>query len=204
MNRLAAGAPAPTLTVTTLDGQHVRIPEKGRWTLLCFLRYASCPMCNLRVRELSRSATELESAGISWLAVFHSPEKRLEKHLPPATWSHVIPDNERRLSLQYRTRRSWAGMLFSVFVPSFYWRFAQTLRHGYWGGAVDHAFHSMPADFVVSPDGVIQLAHYGRHIGDHVSVAQVLHAVREGKDNERKSREGTLGLVTTAPVSTRT
>jgi hypothetical protein len=51
--------------------------------------------------------------------------------------------------------------------------------HGFWGGAVDNAIHFMPADFLIAPDGRVQVSHYGRHIGDHLAVPDVFAAVRD-------------------------
>jgi peroxiredoxin len=174
MTRLTNAAPAPVVEATTLDGTHVRLPKAGEWTLLSFLRYASCPMCNLRVRELGHRREEFGAANVAWFAVFHSPERRLKRFMPADVWPHIVPDDGRTLYRTYGAERSWSGLLLSMLVPSFYWRFAKTLAYGYWGGAIDHAFHSMPADFLVSPDGFLRVARYGKHIGDHLDVSAVL------------------------------
>ncbi|MCI0553568.1 MAG: hypothetical protein L0287_21690 [Anaerolineae bacterium] len=46
------------------------------------------------------------------------------------------------------------------------------MRYGFWGG-VDWQMGKMPADFLISPEGIILKAHYGRDMGDHLSVAEV-------------------------------
>jgi len=178
MRVLAAGDRAPEMIATALDGTKVRLPLAGTWTLLSFLRYASCPMCHLRVRELRLAREDFEHEQLGWFAVFHSPVSRLKRHMPEEVWAHVIPDAQRTLSDSYETRHSWTGLLLSVLVPSFWWRFIRAAALGYWGGAIDHSFHSMPADFVISPDGMIRAVHYGRHIGDHLTVASVMETAR--------------------------
>ena len=178
MRAIGPGDAAPPFETTVLNGSTVRVPTTQSWTLISFLRYASCPMCNLRVRELAFRSAELEGQGITWVAVFHSSRRRLEPFVHGEQLRHVIADPARVLYERYGVGQSWWGMLLTMFVPSFYWRFLQATALGYWGGAIDGGFHSMPADFLVSPEGVVRLAHYGRHIGDHVNVAALLNAVR--------------------------
>ena len=179
MNTINPGDAAPHFEAAVLDGSRVRVPSMQSWTLISFLRYASCPMCNLRVRELALGSAELEGQGVTWLAVFHSPRRRLERFVHGEALRHVIADPSRVLYERYGVRRSWWGMLLTFLVPFFYWRFVKASVLGYWGGAIDVAFHSMPADFLVSPEGVVRLAHYGRHMGDHADVAALVNAVRD-------------------------
>jgi hypothetical protein len=136
-------------------------------------------MCNLRVRELNLASAELESRQITWIAVFHSPVERLERHFGEEARRHIIADPRQELYARYGIQRSWLGMVLSMLVPSFYWRYLRATVLGYWGGAIDSSFHSMPADFLISPDGRIQLVHYGKHIGDHLALSAVTSARRE-------------------------
>jgi len=174
---LVAGTPAPSLSAVDLLGMSVSLPLKGSWTLLSFLRYASCPACNLRVRELRHRDAELRSANVQWFAVFHSPEWRLQRHMPEDAWKHVLPDADGALGNRYRTTRSWGGLVLSVLIPSFYWAYVKTMVFGYWGGAIDRWFHTMPADFLIDPSGALVLVRYGRHIMDHTSVDDILAAI---------------------------
>jgi peroxiredoxin len=175
---LRFGDAAPSFETVALDGTTLRVPTAGSWILISFLRYASCPMCNLRVRELVLRTAELESHRITWVAVFHSPPKRLTRHLHGDALRHVVADPRRALYERYGVGRSWWGILVSLLVPSFYLRFLRAGALGYWGGAIDDSFHSMPADFLVSPDGLIRLAHYGRHIGDHAHVPSIVNGAQ--------------------------
>jgi hypothetical protein len=135
-------------------------------------------MCNLRLRELQRHREDLESAFIEPVVFFHSPDWRLKRHVPEDGRDRVVPDPLWRAYGAYAVERSWTGLLVSMLLPSFYWRFAQAMVHGFWGGAVDNAIHFMPADFLIAPDGRVQVSHYGKHIGDHLALPEVLAAVR--------------------------
>jgi len=178
---LKKGDSAPVFATISLSGRNVRVPTGESWTFVSFLRYASCPMCNLRVRELTGRNADLESRGITWIAVMHSPFKRLERHLRTDAREHAVADPRRELYELYGVGRSWIGVLKSMLLPSFYLRFVQASALGFWGGAIDDSFHSMPADFLVDPAGRIQLVHYGTHIGDHTRVSAVLDVVDDAK-----------------------
>lgn len=170
MTMLRVGDRAPPFEALALDGSAIQPATNDRWTLISFLRYASCPMCNLRVRELTQKTAKLESRGIAWIAVYHSPAERLTRYLNAEQRSRVVADPHKRLYKLYGIQRSWLGMLVTLVMPSFYWRFLKASALGYWGGAIEGGFHSMPADFLVSPDGIITRAHYGKHIGDHLDL----------------------------------
>ncbi len=73
---------------------------------------------------------------------------------------------------RYGVRRSRWGLLNSTVLPSFYVDWVRAMRYGFWGGA-DWRMHTMPADFLVDPGGGVVLAHYGRDIGDHLSLAAI-------------------------------
>jgi peroxiredoxin Q/BCP len=180
--RLAAplrqGDAVPVFAATTLDGGAIKVPAGGRWILISFLRYASCPMCNLRVRELSRGTAELEARNVTWVAVFHSPASRLARHFHGDASRHIVADPGRRLYELFGVGRSWWGMVITMLAPSFYWRFVRASVLGYWGGLIDDSFHSMPADFLASPNGEILLARYGKHIGDHLDLDSIAAMVQ--------------------------
>ena len=170
---LRPGDVVPVFEAATLDGGAIQIPTGESWILVSFLRYASCPMCNLRVRELTRATAELESCQVTWVAVFHSPALRLERHFRGDASRHIVADPGRRLYELFGVGRSWWGMVITMLAPSFYWRFLRASWFGYWGGLIDDSLHSMPADFLVSPSGEIRLARYGKHIGDHVDLDSI-------------------------------
>lgn len=180
MRRLGPGDVAPPFTVTAISGHVVTAgapapvgdAAPGR-TLLVFLRYASCPMCNLRVRELHLAADELEARRVRVVAVMHSPARRIVRHNGNTFAGEIIADPARTLYRLYRAEKSWLGMLWSMLVPSFYVRFVEAMLRGFWGGWIDGTFASMPAEFLITPEGRIEIAHYGRHIGDHLPLASI-------------------------------
>jgi thioredoxin-dependent peroxiredoxin len=147
----------------------------GRVLLLSFLRYASCPMCNLRVRELRSAYPALRARGVEVAVVFHSPARSILRHAgrhdPPFP---LIADPDRRLYAAYGVERSWPRLAMSVVLPPFLLAAAKASALGYWGGRVDGEWARLPADFLIGSGGRVLVAHYGAHLGDHLPVSHAL------------------------------
>lgn len=178
--RIEVGDRAPALDgVIDTSGIPVSLDDSaGKHLLLVFLRYASCPMCLLHVRDLGRRNREFSRAGVGVVVVFHSPAPRIEHHTRRlALPFRVVADPSFALYARYGVGSSWLGLAASVAMPSFYVAFAHAMVSGFWGGAVDGDVARMPADFLIGADGIVRAAHYGRDIGDHLSIDEVLRVV---------------------------
>jgi len=173
------GMTVPVRTLRDVKDDPVELGSGDRWTLLSFLRYASCPSCLLHVRELVVKHEQLAAAGIDVAVVFHSPVERIRHHTKRlGVCFRMVADPERLLYREFRVAASWPKLLGSFLRPSFVPAYAKSLLYGFWGGGVDGEFARMPADFVIDNHGGIVLVRYGSHIGDHVRVADVI-ALRE-------------------------
>ena len=174
--RLCSGDYAPVFRVSDWQGGDVDTRHfRGRWLLLSFYRYASCPLCNLRVHELSERHPRWQARGLDMLAVFQSPVDKLRQyvgrqHLP----FPLIADPEQTLYRLYGVGHSWTGFLaaWAKRLPEIG---RAVLQEGYLPGSVEGGIHRIPADFLVGPDGRIAEAHYGRDIGDHLPISRIEH-----------------------------
>jgi len=178
--RLELGQPAVPFTAQTIDGTAVSLSQfAGKPVLLMFLRYASCPMCNLHLHDVAKGYAGLRDRGLTVMAFFHSPARAIRAHAGGRQYPiPLVADPELRVYRMYGVETSWPRLLLSIAKPSFYVSFFRSLLHGFWGGAALR-MAKMPADFLVGPDGRLVAAHYGRDIGDHLTVAQ-LHALLDG------------------------
>src|SRR5688572_2113222 len=177
--RLHPGARAIPFEAVTAHGVPVHLADyAGRVLLLSFLRYASCPMCNLRVHELRSAYPALRARGVELAVVFHSPARSILRHLGKQDAPFpLIADPGRRLYALYGVERSWARLAMSVVRPSFLVAAVKATALGYWGGRVDGEWARMPADFLIGPGGRVLVAHYGAHLGDHLPVSEALDRV---------------------------
>ena len=180
-NRLEAGNPAPPFEAWDMGGMR-RIDlraYRGRHVLLSFYRYASCPLCNLRVHELTRRCEAWKAQGLDTLAVFQSPADKMRQYVgrqvPPFP---LIPDSEQRLYALYGVGHSWAGFLkaWATRLPEIG---NSVVGKGYFPGSVEGGIHRIPADFIINPHGVIAEAYYGRDIGDHLPLERIERYLQE-------------------------
>jgi thioredoxin-dependent peroxiredoxin len=178
--RLEPGDVAVPFTAQAIDGTAVSLNQfAGRPVLLMFFRYASCPMCNLHLRDFAKEYDGLRERGLAVLAFFHSPAHAIQAHAGGRRYPFpLVSDPDFCVYRKYGVETSWPRLLLSALSPRFYVSFVRSLFHGFWGGMAWH-IAKMPADFLVGPDGRLVAANYGRDIGDHLPVAR-LHTLLDG------------------------
>ncbi|HSE64953.1 MAG TPA: peroxiredoxin-like family protein [Thermoanaerobaculia bacterium] len=178
--KLAPGNPAVPFATVDVEGHPVSLEQfRGRPLLLMFFRYASCPMCNLRLHDFSEVYPRLQARGLSAVAFFHSSARAIKRNAGRRSDAFpLVADPNQEIYRAFGVESSWAGLLKSMLLPSFYRDWIRSMRRGFWGGA-DLEMAKMPADFLVGPDGRLLLVHYGRDIGDHLSLAEIEMALAE-------------------------
>ena len=178
--KLAPGNHAVPFSTVDIDGHPVSLEQfRGRPLLLMFFRYASCPMCNLRLHDFAREYPRLQARGLSAVAFFHSSARAIKRNAGRRNYSFpLVADPEQEIYRAFGVETSWPGLLKSMVLPSFYVDWIRSMRYGFWGGA-DLQMAKMPADFLLGADGRLLLVHYGKDIGDHLSVADIERALAE-------------------------
>lgn len=176
--KLAPGEPAKSFSTFDVDDNPVSLAQfSGRPLLLMFFRYASCPMCNLRLHDFAREYPRLHAGGLSAVAFFHSPARAIKRNAGRKQYGFpLVPDPDQKIYSDFAVETSWTGFLKSMMLPGFYRDWIRSMRHGFWGGA-DPQMAKMPADFLVGPDGRLLLVHYGRDIGDHLPLPDIERAL---------------------------
>jgi thioredoxin-dependent peroxiredoxin len=172
--RLKPGDKAVPFSTETLDGQTISLELfAGKPLLLMFYRYASCPMCNLRLRDFAQQYPKLRERGLEVVAFFHSPAPKIRRNAGKQHYPfHLVPDPQFNVYRRYGVETSWLRFFLSMLLPSFYVDWIRSMRYGFWGG-VAWQMGKMPADFLIGPDGRILRTHYGSEIGDHLAVQEV-------------------------------
>jgi thioredoxin-dependent peroxiredoxin len=174
MMRRNPGDKAVPFSAETIEGKTISLESfAGKPLLLMFYRYASCPMCNLRLRDFAQHYPGLHERGLEVVAFFHSPAGSIRRNAGKQQYPfHLVPDPRFHVYRRYGVETSWPRFLLSMLLPSFYVDWIRSMRYGFWGG-VDWQMGKLPADFLIGGDGRILKAHYGRDIGDHLSVTKV-------------------------------
>ena len=172
--RLKPGDKAVPFSAETIDGKTISLELfAGKPVLLMFYRYASCPMCNLRLRDFAQQYPRLHERGLEVIAFFHSAGHTIRKNAGKQHYPFdLVPDPQFNVYRSYGIEISWLRFFMSMLLPSFYIDWLRSMRYGFWGG-VDWQMGTMPADFLIAPDGRILKTHYGRDMGDHLAVNEV-------------------------------
>lgn len=173
-NKLHPTDPAIDFTYQDYQGNTVALNNfRGRKVLLAFFRVASCPFCNLRVRELIKNHGELERKGISVIAFFASTAEEIaqyagEQH-PPFP---IVPDPQLDLYRKYGIESAYSGM-FKVMVKPL--QMLRVMTSGFFNlkSISDHPL--IPADFLIQEDHTIYRAYYGKDFGDHLPLEDILN-----------------------------
>lgn len=170
--RISTGEKARNFEVKDLSGNKVSLQDyQGKKLMLSFYRYASCPLCNLRVHELSERYDSLQKKGLHLLAFFQSPEESIRRYVgkqhPPFP---IVADPERSVYRAYGVEPSWSGFLKGSLRLS---SMVSAASKGFLPGKMEGEKAMVPADFLVGPDLVVGRAYYGSDIGDHIPIRDI-------------------------------
>ena len=152
----------PAINGTMFDTESV----KGKPVMLSFLRFASCTFCNLRVNELVRRFEEFGD-DFTIIVIFDSPldnlKRHTEKHKSPFP---ILADEKNKYYKIYGIEHSFIGMMKGMIfrLPTL----LKGMLKGYFPIILKGSLTTMPADFLIDRDGVIQVAYYGKDEGDHL------------------------------------
>jgi peroxiredoxin len=171
-SRLRIGQVFTHCDLPTLRGATVHIPDAQRLVHLQMRRYAGCPICSLHLRSFVRRKDELEQAGIREVVVFHSSAQELRKVHADLPFD-VVPDPARDLYRALGVTTSPRALLDPRGLYAVARAALASASPDPTAGMRDGSF-GLPADFLVSPDGIVRALKYGVHADDQWSVDEVL------------------------------
>ncbi len=169
---LDIGSPAPALRLACIDGTEVGLEDfRGRPLWLGFYRYASCPLCNLRIHHIRQRYAALHGDRMAILAVFQSPVERMLEYVGRREAGFpLLSDPDERTYAAYGLGRSWLGMA----TPSVASRMLEAGREGFLGAPdPDGTLTRLPGDFLLDESGRLEDVFYARDISDHIPFERV-------------------------------
>lgn len=178
-NRLKPGELAPLFAAKDWQGIDIDLKQhKGKIVLLSFYRYASCPLCNLRIRELIQAHDVLAQKGLVVFAVFQSPAKVIARYVgqqaPPFP---LIPDPQMINYRIFGVESSWIGF-FRSWTLSVGKVFKAVVGNRFLPGTVEGDLNRIPADFLINSEGKLIDVYYGVDIGDHMPMQRIVDALK--------------------------
>lgn len=167
MNTIFPGNLAPTFSHKDLNEVHVSLRDfTGSKVLLSFFRDASCPFCNMRLRELILNYHQFKHENIHVLAVFHSSKEEILVYAgkQEAPFS-ILPDPTLNLYKIYGIETSTLGKFKTLISFPKIWKM---MRSGFFNLESMASPNTLPADFLIGESGKIEMAYYGKDFGDHI------------------------------------
>ena len=171
--RLKEEETAPHFCAKDMNGDDfdLAIP-RTKPLLIAFFRYASCPLCNLRVHELIENYDELKEK-LDIVLIFQSPKDKIEKYVGKQDIPYrLLPNPNKSLYHLYGVESSWLGFA-KAWTVKIKQVFVAVLQNRYLPGSVEGEIHRIPADFLVDVDNKILKAFYGKDIGDHLPLKEI-------------------------------
>lgn len=181
--RKRPGDKAPQIKLVSIDTTDFDTGTlKGKPFMLSFFRFAACPFCNLRLDELTKRFEEF-GKDFTIVAVFDSPPENLLRH----TQSHrapfpILSDETNRHYKEYGIEHSLSGVIKGMFLrmPTL----IRAILKGYLPTTIQGSVTTMPADFLIDRNGVIQVAYYGSDEGDHLPIEEIKAFSLKGEATE--------------------
>jgi peroxiredoxin len=180
--KLKIGNAAPHFKAEALTGKMVSLNDyRNKNLLIKFYRFATCPICNLHLRNFVRRFDDVQRHGLSVLCVFHSPISSMEKNLAATLPFELLSDPQKKIFQSYGVQSSWSGMFAWDVMRDYF----LAMKAGFSSGMLSHdgGVKGHPADFIIDKDGRIVYTHYGRNYADSLSVDQVITISKELKLN---------------------
>lgn len=170
---LSAGDTAPIISAIDIWDNKVSIPTVDKWLYLSFHRFAACPFCNLRTNELIRNHSLLKEYNIEVISIWPSRKENMLQYAgseqPPFP---MLSDPSKSIYAAYGvTRSSLAGGARLLLHPQLMFNAIKNRRKNI---DMDADPMLMPASFLVDTQGIIRMAYYGKHFGDHPAIESII------------------------------
>jgi peroxiredoxin len=170
--RLKPGQKAPQFKTYDIGEEIIDLEAlKGSKVLLSFYRYASCPLCNLRVHKLIQLFPELSANGLKIISIFQSLKESILQYVGKQDAPFpIVSDPSQKLYKLYGVETSWMGFAKGGLEVQ---KLMETTKLGFLPGKMEGDVNRIPADFLIDENGVIQTAYYGKDISDHLDESEI-------------------------------
>jgi len=177
--RLKLNENAPSFKKEDLKGELFDLnTPRERLLMISFFRYASCPLCNMRVNLLIKEYENLKNA-LDIVMIFHSPKEKIDRYVGRQKIPYrIIADENKHIYALYGIEDSWIGFL-KAWTLKIKNVFLALFKYRYMPGSVEHNIHTIPADIIIDKNNTIIRAFYGKDIGDHLPIDEIKELVNK-------------------------
>jgi peroxiredoxin len=173
-HRLVKGDTLPEILLHPVYGDSLSTTSfKGKKILLTFNRYVSCPLCNFRTHELLEQYDTLKHYGLVIISVYESRRETLSEYTTKESVPFImIPDPTETLYRQFKVQKSWWRSFTGLFnrYGAKHSKGKKLFKSSY---KRDGHLNRIGADFLIDENGMVQVAYYGKFVGDHLPVSEI-------------------------------
>ena len=170
--RLKTGDTINDLKLKSINDENFNIENfKDKLIFLTFYRFASCPLCNLRINEIIKRYHEFGDDFIM-VAVFNSSLKNLKSntnhHKAPF---HILADENYHYYRKYSVEQSFIKFLKETIMR--FHRLILASIKGYIPFTFKGILTTIPVDILIDKNGLVVEAYYGKDKGDHLNSEKI-------------------------------
>jgi len=137
-----------------------------------FLRHLGCPLCKEKVEELKDKYKLFEQKGVKLFAVVQSTPKRCARYAQERSLPYcLVSDREKKLYGVFGVEK---GGIKEFTAPAAFKATVRATLKGHMHGWFEGDELQVPGAFLLSPDGMVLYAHYGKDVSDFGEVESVL------------------------------
>jgi peroxiredoxin Q/BCP len=174
--KLNSLSPAPAISTTDVYGQPFSLSSlKGSKVLLSFMRFAGCPVCNLRVHQLLKQSEAFAQQNIKVVLVYESSKENMLTYLQEEKYPITfLADPESKFYKAYGVEKSWSKFFASFFKGALA-KVIEGQKLFVKKPSNDGSIDRMGAEFLLDESGKILVAHYAQFMGDDLPIQKILN-----------------------------
>jgi peroxiredoxin len=181
MVKITEGDRFPDFQFSTPYRKDVKLSDEmvpGGKTILVFLRYYGCPVCQYDMVQYARQYDQIRAAGGKMLVVLQSDPDRLRQELGDETIFpfEIICDPEESLYHEFGILPA-PGKL-KMIGPKTMIKIAKVQAEGFKHGISEGEELQLPAAFILNPDMTVSYAHYAKWLDDMPGAAELTELLK--------------------------
>ena len=173
MARIKVGDKIRNLKLPTIDGKTFDISQhQGKNIFISWLRFSGCPLCHLRVNELT-NAEDKYGKDFTNVAIFSCNVDALKKTSTKHGNNIIIAaDEERTYFNKYDMPLSMARVILGLTISPI--RLMRAVFKGYAAPSFNGSFTAIPVDMMINKKGIVEKVKYASHTTDHIPLSEVI------------------------------
>ena len=173
MAKIKVGDKIDDLKLPAIDGKTFDISQhQGKNIFISWLRFSGCPLCHLRVNELT-NAEDKYGKDFTNVAIFSCNVDALKKTSTKHGNNIIIAaDEERTYFNKYDMPLSMARVMLGLTISPL--RMMRAVFKGYAAPSFNGSFTAIPVDMMINKKGIVEKVRYASHTTDHIPLSEVI------------------------------